>query len=605
MLSHWKKEGYAYLDVVGKEKFIAKKFNKTTQKSKGVPKAASVKALHRHETLIVECYHGGRNEQFWFGPAFEDDWSDFDLSGAYPTSMALIGEPDWEGIYTTKEIKEFKPWTLGFAEIDFHFPDDVRYPTIPVRENGSLIFPQSGRSYCAAPEIYLAVKLGATVKILDGVIVPHDASKPVFRDFISDCVKKRYAAGKDTLTGLFWKEISNSTYGKLAQGLKKRRIYDIGDSEMKDLPPSKITNSSFAAFITSFTRAVLGEVMNAVPRERIVFSCTTDGFITNATPTEMEDCKKGLLSQIFGSSREGLTDKFEILETKHVLRKPLGWRTRGQATLMQGNTADEKKNIVLAKAGLHTPPALDTPALQNAEIVDQFFRRDSESYITLTSVAGLRDMIEFDDDLVPTLMDRRVNMEFDWKRRPSAITTSSHYNHIAFATVPWESIEQYRQVRATWKAYNHLELKCLKQIKDFTEWANFLFINSIIEGTEVGSYLDSERNGLRRARQMLCAAFKHGKAGFKSSSSVKDREFADILEECGIPCSVKNVGSGKDQEYKPHFCVPTEPVVKALFKLKKVFPKLDIDGLIFTGKGNPNVINLYNLPSNQFLDQVT
>jgi hypothetical protein len=283
LLAHWRKEGHRYLDVVGKEKFIAKKFNKQTQKAKGVPKAASVKKLHRHETLIVECYHGGRNEQYWFGPAFEDDWSDFDLSGAYPTSMALIGEPDWDGIYTSTELEEFKPWTLGFAEIKFEFPNDVRYPTLPVRCDGSLIFPKSGISFCAAPEIYLAVKLGAAVEVLDGVIVPQAADKPIFRDFISDCVQKRYAVGKNSLQGLFWKEISNSTYGKLAQGLKKRRIYDIGDSEMRELPPSKITNSPFAAYITSFTRAVLGEVMNTVPRNRMVFSCTTDGFITNAT----------------------------------------------------------------------------------------------------------------------------------------------------------------------------------------------------------------------------------------------------------------------------------------------------------------------------------
>ena len=41
---------------------------------------------------------------------------------------------------------------------------------------------------------------------------------------------------------LFWKEIANSTYGKLAQGLRKRRIYNLDDDEMKELEESKITN---------------------------------------------------------------------------------------------------------------------------------------------------------------------------------------------------------------------------------------------------------------------------------------------------------------------------------------------------------------------------
>jgi hypothetical protein len=604
LLGHWDKEGYKYLDVVGKEKFLASVFNKQTQKSKKVPKTASVKRLHRHESLIIECYHGGRNEQFWFGPAFEDDWSDFDLSGAYPTSMALIGEPDWNAIYTTNNVNEFKPWTLGYAEVDFEFPKEIRYPTLPVRWEGSLMFPRTGTSTCSAPEIYLAVRLGAKIKINDGVIVPQDTDQLVFRDFISDCVQKRYAAGKSTLTGLFWKEISNSTYGKLAQGLRKRRIYDIGDGEMRDLPPSKITNSVFAAYITSFTRAVLGEVMNAIPKDRMVFSCTTDGFITNATSSEIQECTKGRLSKIFGVSREGLTDKFEILETKHVIRNPLGWRTRGQATLVPGQSKDVK-TTVLAKAGLHTPPELDTIETQNEEIVDQFFRRDADSYITLQSIAGLRDMLEFDDDLVPTSMDRRVNMEFDWKRRPSGITTSTKYNHIAFSTVPWESPEQYVTVRATWKDYNKADLMCLKTAADFDDWVGFLYITTIIDGTDVGKYLDSKRNGLRRVRQMLCAAFKKGKAGFKSNSKVKDQEFADILEEMGIPCTVKNVGSGKTKDFIPNHCVPTKPVVVALFKLKKVFPRLDIDRLIYKGDDNDMVIDLNDLPSNQFLDKVT
>jgi hypothetical protein len=300
-----------------------------------------------------------------------------------------------------------------------------------------------------------------------------------------------------------------------------------------------------------------------------------------------------------------LTDNYEVLETKHVIRKPLGWRTRGQATLLPGDST-ETKTTVLAKAGLHTPPELDSIELQNEEIVDQYFRRDADSYITLESIAGLRDMLEHDDDLVPTSLSRKVNMEYDWKRRPDGVATSQHYNHIAFSTEPWQCIEQYVQVRAAWKAYNKNgeELKCLKVANDFTAWTDFLFITSIVEGTKVGSYLDPERNGLKRARQVLCTAFKQGKAGFKLKSIVKDREFADLLTEVGIPCTVKNVGSGKDQDYQSNFCVPTKPALMALYKLKKIFPKLDIDELVFTGKDNINVIDLNDLPTNQFLDKV-
>jgi hypothetical protein len=61
---------------------------------------------------------------------------------------------------------------------------------------------------------------------------------------------------------------------------------------------------------------------------------------------------------------------------------------------------------------------------------------------------------------------------------------------------------------------------------------------------------------------------------------------------------------GKDQDYQSNFCVPTKPALMALYKLKKIFPKLDIDELVFTGKDNINVIDLNDLPTNQFLDKV-
>jgi hypothetical protein len=62
--------------------------------------------------LISECYHGGRNEQFWFGPAFDDTWIDYDLAGAYPTSMAAIGTPLWDEIHQCDDIDLWRSFEL-------------------------------------------------------------------------------------------------------------------------------------------------------------------------------------------------------------------------------------------------------------------------------------------------------------------------------------------------------------------------------------------------------------------------------------------------------------------------------------------------------------
>ena len=132
--------------------------------------------------------------------------------------MALIGKPSWNNVFHTKSVNDFRPTTLGFARVRFKFPASVRYPTMPVRTENGLVFPLEGIAYCSSPEIVVARELGADLQILDGRIFPTDPSLQPFRPFIKDCIKKRKAHPKHSFEAMFWKEISNSTYGKTAQG---------------------------------------------------------------------------------------------------------------------------------------------------------------------------------------------------------------------------------------------------------------------------------------------------------------------------------------------------------------------------------------------------
>lgn len=185
--------------------------------------------------------------------------------------MALIGLADWKNARVSTKVADFTPLTLGVAQVEFTFPKSVRFPTLPVRTENGLVFPRRGTSDCAAPEIALALSLGAKLTIRHGVIIPTDLSKPIFNGFIGYCINKRKSYPKGSLRNLFWKELSNSSYGKTAQGLREKRVYDLRDRDTKPLPPSKITNPFFAAYITSFVRATLGEIINALPAEVCVF----------------------------------------------------------------------------------------------------------------------------------------------------------------------------------------------------------------------------------------------------------------------------------------------------------------------------------------------
>jgi len=378
--THWNKEfqsggmfeGKTELALLGTESIRVNEYHSGYGHSVPKDKVVRKELLHIYEPLITECYQGGRAEQYWFGPSDEGVWSDYDLTSAYPTAMSYIGLPDWDAMHNSNEVDHYKLDQLGFAIVDFEFPESVRFPTLPVRAADAIVFPRKGRSYCAAPEIQLALRLKAKVKIITGIVIPHDVTKPVFRDFVAQCAEKRMQAGDGSFDGAFWKEISNTLYGKTAQGLKERRVYDMKDQASKQMPRSPITNAAFAAYITSFTRAVLGESMNSVPSNRSVFSCSTDGFITDATEAEMASINTTkLFNIVFGGLREVATNTATVMKKKHEVRKLLGWRARGQATLLEGQNPTTK-SLILAKASIYTKPELDTVPAQNRFVTDLF-----------------------------------------------------------------------------------------------------------------------------------------------------------------------------------------------------------------------------------------
>jgi hypothetical protein len=245
----WEKNGVRKLDVLGKEISTEKVYSKGRYRT--VKKEVPLHTVHLHEALATECYHGGRNEAYHFGPTGDNFWTDIDLSGAYSTAMAAIRMPDWDKLVVSNEVKNFTADTLGLAHVTFKFPDDCSYPCLPVRTDNGLVFPLEGQSYCGSPEIVLAIELGAQVKITHGIIIPWASDVRPFEMFSQKVREKRKSFKKGSIFEKTWKEIGNSLYGKVAQGLRKKRVFDSRNDDSADLPQSKVTQAYLAAYITS------------------------------------------------------------------------------------------------------------------------------------------------------------------------------------------------------------------------------------------------------------------------------------------------------------------------------------------------------------------
>jgi hypothetical protein len=579
LLKIWDERGRnAHLEILGKEEIKERTYSKRL--GYYVTKSVNVllEEVHWFQKFAIECYHGGRGEQFWFGPSYEADWSDYDLSSAYPTAMSLIGYPDWRKVYTSYNVDDYQPEILGVACVDFAFPHSVRYPVLPVRTDNGIIFPRTGRSYCASPEIALAKSLGATLSIRFGIIVPTNNDDPVFLPFIKRALDERAKSPKGTLESNFWKEIANSLYGKTAQGLHRKRVFDMRDRSMKELPESEITNPYFAAFITSFVRATMGEIMNALPDTSMVFSCTTDGFLTDATNLDIEKATRGPLSRIYSRQRKLLADDESVLEIKHRAKRLLGWRARGQATITAAlpmKPGDKPPPMPLAKGGIHLVDHYDGDEMQNKAILDLFWNRTSKSFFPVHSLAGVRNVVELDIDSVPVVRTRKLNMEYDWKRRPYDVKDSAQFKHIAFSTIPWDHYDQFRTVRDVNESD---KTPVIKSVRDLN-----VFVSSI----ETTISLSKEkRKAARKTDKAINIMMKwmsviwcHDRQLLGSIPSTHTaRNFAEDLTKCGCPCKRSDIENGWKRKFKSleRNSIPTtKQTIDAFNKLKEIYPAIN------------------------------
>ena len=415
------------------------------------------------------AYKGGYNACIRPG-YYRDKTYDFDLHNAYPTCMSLVPDIDWsnpiafEGknqILTSAIVPN--PFVPLFAYVSFEFPKSVRFPCIPMSKNGCLVYPRTSRGvdgvYASAPELFLALKLGATVTLkrywVGAVRMNPDNTVShslfdVVKQFISDRDIAKLYFGVKSLMDLLLKLGVNGLYGKISQDVIDKHTWSAMSESMVNIGGSALTSPTHACMITAGVRAVLLAAMNQVEELGYrVFSVTTDGFISDVPYDVLCNLDLYGFTRLFRNTRYALTGSYDMWEVKHVNDTLLNLTTRGNVA--------ENENGVLAHNSYVTEYDKDSMEDRLTFFQRAYTRVGAlethgvrfENFKNLSSRSKRKDFSSSD-------LDRFIKMDFDMKRKPvqSSFTsafkefitdfeTVNVYDIACFDTVPYDDIDEF------------------------------------------------------------------------------------------------------------------------------------------------------------------
>jgi len=461
-LNKWSKEEFNY-------QFRGLDSIKTDRKSVLTARKEAVSILE----IASHAYMGGRNECFAHGICKDDKgWNDYDLNGAYPSAMALLSNPDFSKISVlTGDIFRIGPLDYTFGLVDFEFPQDTAYPCLPIkdREGRGLIFVKSGRTYASAPELYLALKLGAKIKWVQGGIQVGTTGRYDMKTALTDLLIKRAEAkqiyGKGSVQETKMKELINSVYGKMAQGLEKKRSYSTRSDSVKDMPLSSITQPLIAAMITSIVRATVTAAMCQLNDLNYrIASVTTDGFLCNASLDTVKSLDMYGFRDALAKTRLDIVGDDTIWELKHSAKTLIMIATRGGFGI--GRIRENK--LPAAKAGYKPEPGFFELYADNSnnELSKRFLGRKGRLDMAFNKLPSPKEYYRKGADGIGNKEQKNIEWEFDLKRKPAdikeeeIIIDNEQFKHVTYNTLAWNNMTEFNDARAIKKS--HPELYPLK-----------------------------------------------------------------------------------------------------------------------------------------------
>ncbi|MDF5467277.1 DNA-directed DNA polymerase [Vibrio parahaemolyticus] len=535
------------------------------------------------EQLSIDCFHGGRNECYVFAGSDTADYNDFDLATAYVNALMDIKPVNFEKSFTSTSINDYLGHKMGFAYVKFRFPENTKFPSLPVRTDlYGLYYPLEGYSYCTAPELEVAHNMECDIEIQFGVIVPWiEDAEPLFKGFTQLIREQRqkYTNEGDKFREKLWKEIGNTLYGKLGQGLKGKRGFNSLDGLSKNIPHSPVTNPYFAAHATGFVRAVLSEQLAGIHKhygdDVTVVSATTDGYLVDCTEEQLH--VSGTISQRFSKICKQTGDG-KMIKHKHHAKQIIAMKTRGQITGEYGNTEP-----VIAKAGVKPPEsALSSAKDENAFMVELFLDRYPGQKIPNNSLISPRDMYLKDMDLIEIQREKTLNLEFDFKRRPvnPRMTKIRHpkghiVEHIYFDTVPWKNEQEGQQTRALFDGWRRGN--CLKTMEDWDNWIDYSKTKPLLKGSHIKYEEDGSHGVLLKLTLRALSKESYGLTRTIKGKKLTIKQITAMFHDAGFEIADNAINNSRQSEFRPNVLAATPRLIPLLSWLKETFPDMEIE----------------------------
>tara|TARA_R110000772_G_scaffold266009_1_gene387957 strand:+ start:10891 stop:13746 length:2856 start_codon:yes stop_codon:yes gene_type:complete len=571
-------------ETVKTEKWIKKKgatkLSPVTQSNSVLNSAAYI-----FEAMAIECYHGGRNECYLTGPSDIDMWHDYDAPSCYTVILNGLRALDYDNTRMTTNLDDFMGDVFGMARVRFKFPENTEYPCLPVRaEPYGLIYPLQGESYCVAAELEVARHMGCQVEILQGFFIPWLNDNRIFTPFMKKVrdMRQHYKREGDENPFLekFWKEQGNSVYGRLAMGLKDKRVFDIKDGLMKSLQRGEVTNPFFAAFVSGTARALLSAMLIGVPTHRTVISLTTDGFITNATDKEI-DLSQPVCQRFTEWFHMIDLNKGKILEEKNRMLQVLGIRTRGQVTCKQAKGWDG----VNAKTGVQLPDEHTTHKAKLSKMKEIYLQRKPGDTYLQKSLTSTNNMMTHHLDLGMEISEQRLGLEPDLKRDllPIGMVKVDDTEHLQCSSVPHRTVEDMIKKRQRFEIWR--ENNCLITMDDYENWEDFYKLSSSLKGTDIRVLKGDD--SIAVFKRMFLRVWAQEKCGIVRD--MKPGEFSKWLTSLsnGLYTTTPSAMSSAGNPEKSKVILGVFPVTSKIIRFLKIilnrYPNFDYAAMFNSG----------------------